>query len=132
MAWQNEIEMRSQGQPWTQIPKSSFRSKAVQGQDSTTQVLTKNTEADRLGCRVSDWEIMDLISYEESMAPVLFPWIAQVGIRPVKTHGSMNMWVTKFFNVSFSLFMTLKSNKILYECIFMHVCVHVGEHCMTE
>jgi len=70
---------------------SRHRSKPVQGQDGTTQILTENTETDRLGCRASDC-----------------------------------------FNVSFSLFMTLKSNKILYACIFMHVCVHVGEHCMTE
>lgn len=127
-----KLELRSQGHPWTQIPTSRFRSKAVQGQDGTTQVSTENTETDRLGCRASDWEIIDLISYEESMAPVLLPWIAQVRIHPTDTQSSMNMWVTEFFNVSFSLFMTLKSNKILYEYIFMHVCMHVGEHCMTE
>lgn len=34
---------------------------------------------------------MDFISYEESLAPVLLPWITQVGIHQTETHGSMNM-----------------------------------------
>lgn len=85
-----------------------------------------------MGCRVPDCEIMDLISYKEFIAQVLLPWIAQLRIHPAETQCSMNMWVTKFFNTSFSLFMTLKSNNILDECIFMHVCVHVVEHYMTE
>lgn len=90
-AWQNEIDIRSQGHSWTQIPMSRFRSKAIQGQDNTTHVLTENIETDSLGCRASDWEIMDLISYEESVGPVLLLWIAQVRIHPTESHGSMNM-----------------------------------------
>lgn len=65
------------------------------------------------------------------MVAVLLPWIAQIGICPTKTHDSMNMWVPKIFSVSFSLFVTLKS-RILDECISMHVCVRVSEHCMNE
>lgn len=74
---------------------------------------------------------MDLISYEGSLVAVLLPWIAQIGICPTNAHDGRNMCVPKIFSVSFSLFMTLKS-RILDECIFMHVCVHVSEQCMTE
>lgn len=72
-----------------------------------------------------------MISYVESVVALLLPWVAQIAICPTKTHDNMSMWVPKIFNVSFSLFMALKSRN-LHECIFVHVCVHVSEHCMTE